>query len=239
MDSRTNNNYPLWQEAHDLTFDILSVKTGVNIDPNDSRQRVAHHYLRESHKILMAVYRLLSGESCKEMLSPAQVLLRSMEEYATRLEYLAAYPDKLEDFLQYSFREPPPSRPWKSVADMSEDEKVGLTEHYKEVYKFLSQKVHGDIRTEGPELFNLRYSREIPDHTLANTMAGGILYYTMVVNINVEVFPNLKDNFRIVSSGTDWNNRFEALSNALMEAAETYQEEANQFRQQLLEDMQQ
>ena len=197
-----HGDYPLWQEAHDLTHAILSINTGVNIDLNDSRKRVAHHYLRESHKILTAVYRLLSGESYKEMLNPAAVLVRSMFEYAVRLRYLDAYPEKLEDFLQYSFSDPPPKQPWKNVREMSDDEKVGLPEHYKEFYKFASQRVHGDIRMEPSEFFRLRYHGEIPDyytnipyHELASALAGGILYYTMIVNINVEVFPNLKDNF--------------------------------------------
>ena len=208
-------DYTLFQGALDLTRDILSVNIEDNIDLEGKWKQVAYYYLVESRKILVAIYRLLADTSSKDMLHPADVLTRSLFEYAVRLKYLKAHPEKLDDFLEHSLSDPPRMRAWGNLKVMSEE--VDLLEHYKEFYEVVSQEAHGGVRGMGLEFLRLLNQRDIPDWQLARTLATGIRYYIMIVSINVEVFPSLKDNFAIVSSGTDWNNSFEALWPALLE----------------------
>ncbi len=78
------------------------------------------------------------------------------------------------------------------------------------------------------EFLRILTHSDIQDWQLASTLATGIAYYCMVVDINIKMFPNLEANFADFRSGTDWANRTDTLANALVEAQATYVEDMKQ-----------
>lgn len=205
----------LWQEALDLTHAIFSVSIGVRIDSKDNWKLVSYYYLVESSKVLIAVYRLLADRSGKDMLHPADILIRALFEFAVRLKYMDAHPDKVADFLEWSDKSP--KRPWGNLKDMSK--KVGLLDHWDKFYEFTSQKAHGSSQAMASELHRLITDREIPDWEPASILVAGTTYYKMVVDVNIKLFPNLEANFANFQPGTDWENRLKVLEDAIIEAA--------------------
>ena len=94
-------DYPLLQEAFDLTDAILNVQIDVVNEADvmkDDWSQVAYFYLVRSREALKAI----SLSLYQRMLSPAAILVRYTFELGVRLRYMDANPEKVSDYLRHS-----------------------------------------------------------------------------------------------------------------------------------------
>ena len=117
----------LFQEALDLTYDIFSVNIGVKRDDalKDGWNKVAYFYLVQSCRTLGAVH-LILGKFGKDMLHPADILVRSLFEFAMGLAYMEANLEQVSDFLEHHSGSYP-TQPWGNLKEICEE--LGLLDH--------------------------------------------------------------------------------------------------------------
>ena len=200
------NDKSLLQEALGLTHTIFSVNIGATVKLANQWHTVAYFHLYQSCKSLGAIYLILSRLG-KEVMNPADILVRHMFELAVRLKYWEAHPDKVPDFLEHHVKSP--RRPFGKMEQMSK--KVGLMDHYGTVYELTSQHAHGGAQGLPLEFLRLLGYERIPDWEPANILATAIYYYDLVLSTNIKVFPDLEAQFADFQPGTEWHKRLETL----------------------------
>ena len=198
---------PLLQEALELAWQISRVNLGVGVGLRTPWHRVAYSSLTVSCKSLLAIHLILSKLG-KEATNPAYILVRHMLEVAVRLRYL-------ENGVQ---NEHPLESMEKLPSMEAMCEKLGLRDHYDEVYGWTSTKVHGknSAETELSRLFG--YTRT-SDWEAANVLLASILYYCMAVNVAVRVHPALASSFVDFHEGTHWYARLDTLTHSVKAAS--------------------
>ena len=200
------NDKSLLQEALGLTHAIFSVNIGATVNLANHWHTVAYFHLYQSCKSLGAIYLILARLG-KEVMNPADILVRHMFELAVRLKYLEAHPDKVPDFLEHHVKSP--RQPFGKLKQMSKE--VGLLDHYCTVYELTSQHAHGGAQGLPLAFLRLLGYEGIRDWEPAKILATGIYYYDLVLSTNITVFPDLESQFADFQPGTEWHKRLETL----------------------------
>ena len=228
----------LLQEALDLTRDIVNVNIETWVVPENGWHAISYSHLALSRKTLMAIHLILSSESNKAMLNPGYILVRHLFELAADLEYMEKRPEEVHDFLRLSeYRavldlvsdqrledaqeqldlvDYPKGR-WKPLADICAE--VGLSDIYKTLYRFTSEKSHGGHLTMTQEFLRMLNKEEIPDWKPASVIRIALTCYLSVLWVNFSVFPCLRSDFANFLPGTDWRHRLGKLDSDIEAAA--------------------
>lgn len=218
-------DWPLTREALSLAHELFRTPIGAFVG-EDLREKAAFAHLLQSSQALGAVYLIVSNLG-KEALNPAYVLVRHMLELAVRLRYLEAHPEVLAELaarLRHLESHPEKidaARPlkwnvprlWKMCRDL------GMSEHYEQIYRWLSDKTHASADSVFAEFGKVAGDTVVPDWQSAHVLICAIRYYDMVVQINAKIFPDVASNFAELQSA-GWKKRWDAMCDAFARHAD-------------------
>lgn len=209
----------LVEEALSLAHEILEQPLSIQSPAKKEWQSVVLPHLSQAHEAMMAL--LLAVE--RGLRHPADVLVRYLFELSLNLLYMNDHPESVAEYLAYSRDDELPKGQWKHVKTMCEE--LNLMGYYETVYRITSDTAHAgpsSMRFEGTRLSGwTRMDRAL----LTRALTSGLTFYTWVVAINADEFPEVADAFTNYLGPDGWDARMKALDPRLLAEIQAIQRE--------------
>ena len=106
---------------------------------------------------------------------------------------------------------------WKSMWEMCCD--IGWSQHFDTMYRSTSEIAHSGSYRLGKELSGLHKQEAMPEWQLTMVMVTALSYYSDVVRIAAEVFPDIKANFESLEN---WGDQMSEMKASIQEQAKEH-----------------